>query len=149
MGGWISIFYFLTVLIVLKYVIIFLTDYLCMLKLYSNVFNNHYPFSYVRNMFLFSAKAFINEYDEAFLKDVTVIIYCFHFKWTLLICTCHIQLLLLLCFPLLRVPLGSNNQICLYLISSYLRIVKNPWRNSRPSWMWLRAAWSSGWQPCT
>jgi len=24
-----------------------------------------------------------------------------------------------------------------------------PWRHSRPGWMWLWAAWSSGWQPCT
>ena len=25
----------------------------------------------------------------------------------------------------------------------------HPWRPSRPGWMWLWAAWSSGWQPCT
>jgi len=24
-----------------------------------------------------------------------------------------------------------------------------PWRHSRPGWMWLWAAWSSGWRPCT
>ena len=23
------------------------------------------------------------------------------------------------------------------------------WRHSRPGWMWLWAAWSGGWQPCT
>jgi len=23
-----------------------------------------------------------------------------------------------------------------------------PWKHSRPGWMWLRAAWSGGWQPC-
>jgi len=25
----------------------------------------------------------------------------------------------------------------------------HPWRHSRPGWMWLWAAWSGGWQPCT
>ena len=25
----------------------------------------------------------------------------------------------------------------------------HPWRHSRPGWMWLWAAWSSGWRPCT
>ena len=24
----------------------------------------------------------------------------------------------------------------------------HPWRHSKPGWMWLWAAWSSGWQPC-
>ena len=24
-----------------------------------------------------------------------------------------------------------------------------PWRHSRPGWMWLWAAWSGGWRPCT
>ena len=24
-----------------------------------------------------------------------------------------------------------------------------PWRHSRPGWMWLWAAWSDGWRPCT
>jgi len=23
------------------------------------------------------------------------------------------------------------------------------WRHSRPGWMWLWAAWSAGWRPCT
>ena len=25
----------------------------------------------------------------------------------------------------------------------------HPWRHSRPGWMWLWAAWSAGWWPCT
>ena len=25
----------------------------------------------------------------------------------------------------------------------------HPWRHSRPGWMWLWAAWSAGWRPCT
>ena len=25
----------------------------------------------------------------------------------------------------------------------------HPWRHSRPGWMWLWAAWSGGWRPCT
>jgi len=25
----------------------------------------------------------------------------------------------------------------------------HPWRHSRPGWMWLWAAWSGGWLPCT
>ena len=25
----------------------------------------------------------------------------------------------------------------------------HPWRHPRPGWMWLWAAWSGGWQPCT
>jgi len=25
----------------------------------------------------------------------------------------------------------------------------HPWRHSRPGWMWLWAAWSGGWWPCT
>jgi len=27
--------------------------------------------------------------------------------------------------------------------------MSHPWRHSRPDWMWLWAAWSNGWQPCT
>jgi len=25
----------------------------------------------------------------------------------------------------------------------------HPWMHSGPGWMWLWAAWSGGWQPCT
>ena len=25
----------------------------------------------------------------------------------------------------------------------------HPWRHSRPGWLWLWAAWSGGWRPCT
>ena len=25
----------------------------------------------------------------------------------------------------------------------------HPWRHSRPDWIWLWAAWSGGWRPCT
>ena len=25
----------------------------------------------------------------------------------------------------------------------------HPWRHSRPGWMWLWAAWSGGWRPCS
>jgi len=28
-------------------------------------------------------------------------------------------------------------------------LMPNPWRHSRPGWMWLWAAWSGGWRPCT
>ena len=34
-------------------------------------------------------------------------------------------------------------------LQSYFLVKHWNWRHSRPDWMWLWAAWSSGWRPCT
>ena len=34
------------------------------------------------------------------------------------------------------------------MVTHWNRLPKEAWRHSRPGWMWLWAAWSSGWRPC-
>jgi len=55
--------------------------------------------------------------------------------------------LLLSMIPIWKIQ-PSDNQ----LVSSFCprRLwMPHPWRHSRPGWMWLWAAWSGGWRPCT
>jgi len=54
---------------------------------------------------------------------------------------------------------GDEGRTRIYLAFNYLgrtgtgcprRLwMPHPWRHSRPGWMWLWAAWSAGWRPCT
>ena len=36
-----------------------------------------------------------------------------------------------------------------FFFALHLKMMPHPWRHSRPSWMWLWAAWSGGWWPRT
>ena len=53
------------------------------------------------------------------------------------------------CFPLLSEAASLSSGHCQKGVGMLKLWMPHPWRHSRPGWMWLWAAWSAGWRPCT